>query len=82
MAGHRGGRAGRVQRRREIYWRRLAEARSDIDRLAIALDHLRHALRFATPHRRAKVVTTLVAEIASTAEELLSHYETRGAPRS
>lgn len=82
MGGHRGGRAGRVARRREIYWRRLQTARSDIDRLAIAFDHLRHALRFATPHRRATVVTTLVAEIASTAEELLSHYETRGAPRS
>jgi hypothetical protein len=82
MPGHRGGRAGRVARWRARYWQRLQEVKTDTDRIAVALDHLRLALKYTSPQQRTTVIAAIVAEIAGTAEELLSHYETRGRKRS
>lgn len=82
MAGHQGGRAGRVARWKARYWQRLQEVSTDTDRLAVALDHLRVALRHTAPQQRSQVITATVAELSATADELLSHYETGKKTRS
>lgn len=82
MPGHRDGRAGRVARIRTRYWTRLKATSSDIDRLGVAVDHLRVAVaKCAGPEQRKAVIDAAVADLVGPAEELLTHYETRGRKR-
>jgi hypothetical protein len=79
MPGHDGGRAGRVAAWRSRYWQRLRDAKTDLDRLGAALDHFRVAVtKCAGPEQRKEIVTEAVADLAGQAEELLTHFETRG----
>lgn len=79
MPGHKAGRAGRVAAWRDRFWQRMTATNSDLDRVAVAADHLRLVLaKCATPQQREAIATAAVADLVGPAEELLAHYETRG----
>jgi hypothetical protein len=79
MAGHQGGRAGRVAAWRDRFWLRMKSTTSDLDRISVAADHLRLVLtKCANTAQREAIATAAVADLVGPAEELLSHFETRG----
>lgn len=79
MPGHSGSRAERVALWRDRYWRRVKQVKTDVDQLSVAVDHLRLALlKCASPEQRKAILATAVADLVGPAEELLTHYETRG----
>jgi hypothetical protein len=82
MAGHSGGPAALVERWRQVYWRRLEDAKSGEERLAAAFDHLRTALAkcCTTPEQRQRIINTTTTELAATAEDLFTGFE-RGRTR-
>lgn len=74
-------RAGQVRAWRDRYWRRIEHARSDLDHLAAACDHLRLALKYASPDKRKQVVRQATADLTRQADDLLSTYEKHGVKR-
>jgi len=79
MAGRGGSRAERVAAWRNRYWQRVKQIKTDVDQLGPAVDLLRLALtKCTTPEQRKAIVATAVADLVAPAEELLTHYETRG----
>ena len=83
MAGHQGGRPGRVETWRKRYWTRLKQASTGIDRVGAAADHLRLVLaKCATPEQQEAIAKQAVADLAGPAEELLSAFEAKGKKRS
>ena len=82
MPGHKVTRAARVEQWRQRHRHRLARASTNLERLAIAVDHLRLALKCTSPEQQKRVTDHVCAELASTADELLASYEKGRKPRS
>jgi hypothetical protein len=79
MPGHQGGRAGRADRWRASYWKRMEAARTPEDRLAVAVDHVRTVIKnCVAPENRRTVADQLIADLVGAAEAHLSEFETRG----
>lgn len=79
MSGHEGGRAGLVARWRKRYWDRVQNAKTDLDRVGAAFDHLRIAVqKCAGPKERKAIVEAVIADLVGPAEELLTHFEAHG----
>jgi hypothetical protein len=78
MAGHRGGRAGRVAGWRARYWDRI-EAADGPTKVRVAADLFCLVIdKCASPEQQNHLVATAVANLAGPAEQVLNRYETRG----
>jgi len=81
MAGHNVDRPARVEQWRQRHRHRLARAESPVEQIAVAVDHLRLALKCSSPQQRKRTAKQVCSHLITTADGLLNTYEKGRSPK-